>query len=601
MALIDALNQSVGKTYTAGCPKTFGGQEYAGCKINLAAITVAGTLTSVTDRRNFTDSARSEAADWFGAGTIQFTSGLNAGLKPLEIKVHAAGGVIEVLRSFTTPGFSAAVSSYFTGWSGGILFRSEDAGQTWTELQGYLPPGAVMGYANAIGAGRTDLCDKASVLVVSLVQGTLSSVTEAALFNGANLFAYGARGRWEIIGAQNCVLQADGTYWLTDLLRGRFGTEWACGLHSGGDTVVLLDPAHLTFLVMSLNSIGLSRSYRAVTLGDAFDSVSDDLFTYTGVNLECLSPVYFNGRKDPVSGDIVIEWLRRTRLGGEWRDAVDATLGETSEAYAIDIYSNGAYTTIKRSVSTTVPNFTYTSAMQTADFGASQNQLCVMIYQVSDKVGRGYPKKAWLPIQLDNPPWASTILAHMDDAGLTDVYGHAVNIQPAAARSVAQSRFGGYSCALISAVSYEYISYSGCPTTGPTGVFCVEAWVYPTAILSGSPYVFRCGTAGFNGWQLMIVNQKLQLNAYNGVADTVAMVENRWYHIAVIYQNQVFYLCKDGVLVGVLGAYYQNHTFTGITIGGGAALGYVDEFRYTIGNARYPSLSFTPPALPYIE
>lgn len=99
MALIDALNQSVGKTYTAACPKTFGGTEFAGCNANAATFTVTGALTGVTSRSIVTDSARAEAADYFGAGTIEFTSGANAGLKPLEIKSFSAG-VIETFEPF---------------------------------------------------------------------------------------------------------------------------------------------------------------------------------------------------------------------------------------------------------------------------------------------------------------------------------------------------------------------------------------------------------------------------------------------------------------------------------------------------------------------
>jgi len=91
MSLIDALNQSVGKVYQAACPRTLGD---AGCTINLAAITVTGAITSVTSGSVFRDSSRSEAADWFGAGTIEFTSGANLGLKPMEIKSYAADGTI---------------------------------------------------------------------------------------------------------------------------------------------------------------------------------------------------------------------------------------------------------------------------------------------------------------------------------------------------------------------------------------------------------------------------------------------------------------------------------------------------------------------------
>lgn len=103
MMAIDALNQSVGKTYGTACPKRFGGSEYAGCGVALGPITVSGTLTAVTSNSVFQDSARSEAADYFGEGTIAFTSGQNAGLKPLEIKAYAADGTIETYEAFHYP------------------------------------------------------------------------------------------------------------------------------------------------------------------------------------------------------------------------------------------------------------------------------------------------------------------------------------------------------------------------------------------------------------------------------------------------------------------------------------------------------------------
>jgi uncharacterized phage protein (TIGR02218 family) len=97
MSLIDTLNQAVGSIYQAACPRTLGDD---GCQVNLAAITVTGTLTSVTSASVVRDSARSEAADWFGAGTIHFTSGANAGLKPLEVKDYAANGTVTTFEPF---------------------------------------------------------------------------------------------------------------------------------------------------------------------------------------------------------------------------------------------------------------------------------------------------------------------------------------------------------------------------------------------------------------------------------------------------------------------------------------------------------------------
>ncbi len=92
LSIVDAIGANVGKTVSALCVRELGD---AGCQINLAAITVTGTITHVTDRWHFRDSARGEAADWFGNGSIRFTSGQNAGLRALDIKTHAADGSIE--------------------------------------------------------------------------------------------------------------------------------------------------------------------------------------------------------------------------------------------------------------------------------------------------------------------------------------------------------------------------------------------------------------------------------------------------------------------------------------------------------------------------
>ena len=284
-----------------------------------------------------------------------------------------------------------ALCGYLAGWPGGVLSRSDDAGQTWTVLQGFTAPGAVIGIAsNAIGAGRYYMIDSASALTINIPSGALASVTEAQMLNGYNHFAYGAAGRWEVIAAKNCTLQGDGSYILSDLLRGRFGSEWAAGLHVVGDDVVFLDPLKVAFLTSNLNSIGVSRTYRAVTVGGSSGSEED--YTYTGVNLECLSPVYLNGNRHPSTNDWSLDWIRRTRVGGEWRDYVDATLGETAQSYEVDIFSSNTYATLKRTLSgLTTPAATYTSANQVTDFGSNQATLYVKVYQLSASVGRGYP------------------------------------------------------------------------------------------------------------------------------------------------------------------------------------------------------------------
>lgn len=86
--LTQALQQPVGRVYAPQCDASLGD---ARCGVNVAALSVAGTVTAASGRRSFYDSTRAEPADWFGAGLLTFTSGANAGLS-VEVQTHGAGG-----------------------------------------------------------------------------------------------------------------------------------------------------------------------------------------------------------------------------------------------------------------------------------------------------------------------------------------------------------------------------------------------------------------------------------------------------------------------------------------------------------------------------
>lgn len=294
-----------------------------------------------------------------------------------------------------TPGFPAALSGYTAAWPGGLLYRSEDGGQTWQDLSMAESPGAVIGYATGTLAGHGGtMLDKASTLTVRLYSGTLASVTEAQMFAGQNWFAYGAHGRWEIIAAQNCILQGDGSYVLSDFMRSQNGTGWASELHQVNDAIVLLDVNDLDFVSVNSSAINSPHLYRGVTVGKALDSATDQAFTYTGVNLECLAPVHLTGNRHPTTNDWTLTWVRQSRFAG-WRDYIDAPLGEASEAYEVEIYTSAAYTTLKRTITgLSSATASYTSAQQVTDFGSNQATLYLKIYQLSATVGRGYPLTA---------------------------------------------------------------------------------------------------------------------------------------------------------------------------------------------------------------
>jgi hypothetical protein len=290
------------------------------------------------------------------------------------------------------PGMVGLMTGYTSDWAGGVIYRSPDNGQTWDDIQAFEGK-ATIGYARGmLGAHPGTLIDYGSTLTVDLLSGSFSGITEAQMLNGANTVAYGAHGRWEILRFARSSLNADGSYSIGTLIRGDRGTEWATGLHAAGDLFVLLDDPDGAWISMPTDLIGAPRSYRGITNGADIESTASALITYQGVNLECLSPVHPVGVRDGAD-NLEISWKRRTRIGGAWRDNVDASLGETTEAYEIDIISGP---TVKRTLTSNAPAATYTADDQVIDFGSVQPSITARIYQLSSVVGRGYPLEVTL-------------------------------------------------------------------------------------------------------------------------------------------------------------------------------------------------------------
>jgi uncharacterized phage protein (TIGR02218 family) len=97
MAQLRSLSQKLqvpfGRTLTEECDLTLGSQPTStkrGCGVDLAPLTVSGTVSAVLDKSEFTDGGRTEEANYFKYGLITFTSGANAGLKA-EVMSFADG------------------------------------------------------------------------------------------------------------------------------------------------------------------------------------------------------------------------------------------------------------------------------------------------------------------------------------------------------------------------------------------------------------------------------------------------------------------------------------------------------------------------------
>jgi hypothetical protein len=226
---------------------------------------------------------------------------------------------------------------------------------------------------------------------------TISIQTDAVLTNSTrdailaspttNAFLIGN----EIIQAVNCTEISAGVWKLTRLLRGLRGTEWAMVDHVAGERAVWLRSEGMRRLSMTNSLLGLTRYYKTFSNNRAASDYDGEAFMNMGVGLKPFNPITTRGERD-LSGNLTITWQRRTRLSCRYGGAlgVSIPLGENIEQYEIDIYDDNTYTTVLRTITATTTACEYTAAQQTADFGSTQAQVYVKIYQMSQIVGRGY-------------------------------------------------------------------------------------------------------------------------------------------------------------------------------------------------------------------
>lgn len=270
-------------------------------------------------------------------------------------------------------------------WNGAAVYRSDDGGEaggnTFALLAGLDGAATFGAIITNLPAGQFETWDNVNEVEVILTSGSLASVSELAVLNGANAALIGD----ELVQFQNAELIAESTYKLSRLLRGRQGTEWAIGGHMEGDRFVLISPALYTTAIAN-NLIGRELFYKAVSVGNSLGNTDEVTFTYAGRNLKPFSPVHVKGVRDG-SGNLTINWIRRSRVDSEWRDGVGIPLGEESEAYEVDIMDGG---NVVRTIETTNQTANYSAADQVADFGSIQSSVTVRVYQLSAVVGRGY-------------------------------------------------------------------------------------------------------------------------------------------------------------------------------------------------------------------
>lgn len=292
----------------------------------------------------------------------------------------------------TDSSYVAVVDNEATNFPGASLYYSTDD-SNFSEAATFNDKAIIGTCSTVLGDCPTaDLWDRDNSLTVVLTRtaDTLESVPEIDVLNGANLAWVGAAdgSSGELIQFATATETTTGTWVLSDLLRGRRGTEFATGDHGASEVFVLLDVwADVDY---SETDVGKSRYFKFVTFRQDVAAVASDTFTNTGEGGRCRSVAQIATSRDS-SNDVTVTWLPRTRFFAPGLGYGPVALGE-SESYEID-YTNAAGTTVYRTEAVTDRTATYTAAEQTADGLTPGNTVYGYVYQLSASRGRGYSQR----------------------------------------------------------------------------------------------------------------------------------------------------------------------------------------------------------------
>jgi hypothetical protein len=214
------------------------------------------------------------------------------------------------------------------------------------------------------------------------------------------------------------------------------------------------------------------------------------------------------------------------------------------------------------------------------------------------------------------------VLLHMEDTGLTDSSGnsHSTTLTDTISRSSTQYKFGSYSADITGDGKLD-LADSANLNMG-SGSYTIDGWIYPTSSsgtqglyssnadtvhgltfnMGGSLVIGHWASSNGSGWDM--------LNGGDGGGNAISNVSctlNAWNHFAVVRNGNLWYTFTNGVAssyngLSVSGTITSPSEIKRIGKWGHASIGnfsgYIDEWRFSKGVARWTS-AFIPPNAPY--
>ena len=175
--------------------------------------------------------------------------------------------------------------------------------------------------------------------------------------------------------------------------------------------------------------------------------------------------------------------------------------------------------------------------------------------------------------------------------------------------ATAQSKFGGSSLSITGGSSR--ITTPGTSSLNATGDFTMEVWIYNSSTSDYPCLLTNSASSGELSCYLASTTSNQILRLWNNSAVTnfsTTLPQNQWYHFALVRSGSTVKLYVNGTADSTTRSDSGTFGFgseSNLHIGGYATRtdynfeGYLDDFRLTIGLARYTT-NFTPPTTAHL-
>lgn len=269
------------------------------------------------------------------------------------------------------------VGNELKNWNGATIYYSDNKQKTYkllNEVKTLATKGTVVNKSAGVRPYYFDYETKLIVQFSSNIDtNLLLNIDDYELFDGVNIALYGD----EIIQFKNIVLNTNGTYTVSGLLRGLFDTEDKISSHKEYENFIILNESIRTQEIDN-DKINFNFYYKIVSNGYNLSDTNNIVYNIKGTNLQPFRPCHIRYNFDE-NNNIIITWEEKGRGYTNWISGKENISVENIEKYYIQIIKNDK---IQFSTYTTDKQFVY-------NLNDTELPFTINICQINDLYGFG--------------------------------------------------------------------------------------------------------------------------------------------------------------------------------------------------------------------